>query len=107
TLASLALVSLLAGCATTTPPAAKLTPQEELEPEVVPAPTLLIEYPPIELVEPATQPNPAAPARSPAPDTVAMAAPAPAAPQHPPTAEPSTDDQQLIALLGDLQRYGN
>ena len=29
-----------------------LTPLEELEPEVVPAPTMLVEYPPIEAVEP-------------------------------------------------------
>jgi hypothetical protein len=61
TLALLALASWLAGCATTAPPAVKLTPLEELEPEVVPAPTLLIEYPPIELVEPPSLSNPAAP----------------------------------------------
>ena len=58
-LAVLALAAWLAGCATPTQPTVLLTPQEEFEPELVPAPTLLVEYPPIELVEPPSLPAPA------------------------------------------------
>jgi hypothetical protein len=50
--AALALACWLAGCAAPTRPLVALTPQEEFEPEVVPAPTMLVEYPPIESVEP-------------------------------------------------------
>ena len=107
TWAALLLVTWLAGCATPTRPLVTLTPQEEFEPEVVPAPTMLVEYPPIETVEPlpiAPVPEAAAPS-VPGTNTVALAAPSAAPPAAAP--EPNTDDQQLIVLLGDLQRYGN
>src|SRR4029079_12666656 len=61
-LALACLATWLAGCATTTRPQVNLTPLEELEPEVVPAPTMLVEYPPIEAVE--SQPSPSAAATS-------------------------------------------
>ena len=104
---ALLLASWLAGCATPTRPLVTLTPQEEFEPEVVPAPTMLVEYPPIESVEPLPIATPPAAAPSNVPDNnaVALAAPSAAPPAAAP--EPNTDDQQLIALLGDLQRYGN
>src|SRR6185503_3055213 len=107
----LALVcAWLAGCAT--PSAPPLTPEEEYEPERVQVPTPLIEYPPIEPVElPLTQPPadpPPAPAPSavPGPNTLALAPPSIVA--VPPAAlrEPSAEDQELIVLLADLQRYG-
>ena len=62
--AALALAALLAGCATAPP--VLLTPEEQYEPELVTVPpmTPLVEYPPIEPVEPpmqsATQTTPAA-----------------------------------------------
>ena len=105
--AAFLVASWLAGCAAPTRPLVTLTPQEEFEPEVVPAPTMLVEYPPIETVEPlpmATLPEAAATA-VPDKNTLALAAPALAPPVAAP--EPNSDDQQLIALLGDLQRYGN
>ena len=108
----LALVcAWLAGCAT--PPAPQLTVEEEYEPERVQVPTPLVEYPPIEPVElpitrasPAdTAPNPA-PSVAPGPNTLALAPPSIVA--VPPAAirEPSAEDQELIMLLADLQRYG-
>ena len=74
---ALLLASLLAGCATPTRPPVVLTPQEEFEPEVVPAPTMLVEYPPIESVEPPpiAAPPVAAPAAAPGTNSVALAAP--------------------------------
>ena len=110
-LALLALASWLAGCATSLPPTVTLTPQEQYEPEEVSAPTMLVEYPPIEAVEPPPLTSPAAPSPSAAPgsDAVALAAPSASPGVPPPTLVPesNTDDQQLIALLGDLQRFGN
>jgi len=118
-LAGAALALLLAGCAAAPP--VVLTPEEQYEPELVTVPpvTPLIEYPPIEPVEPplpepvpAPAPAPAAspiprpppePLREPPPEVapaiVPNAVPAPAA-----AAEP-TEDQQLLSLLSDLQRY--
>jgi hypothetical protein len=101
----------VAGCAS--PPAVVLTPEEQYEPELVTIPpaTPPDDAVPIEPVEPPlpapdppqTTPSPpppvvTEPSREP-PASVAMIAPAPA------TGEPS-EDQQMLALLADLQRYG-
>ena len=112
-----ALIALLvAGCATR--PAVELTPQEQYEPElvVIPPMTPAADPPPIEPVEPprAVAPQPAdssperaRPAATPSalvqepPANVAILTPSPSVPAEP------TDDQQLLALLADLQRYGN
>jgi hypothetical protein len=100
----------LAGCATPPPP--QLTVEEEYEPERVQVPTPLIEYPPIEPVEmPITQPLPVdpAPVRSavvPGPNTLALVPPSIVAVPPAVVREPSAEDQELILLLADLQRYG-
>lgn len=118
--AALAGAVLLASCAA--PPAA-VVPRAEPAPEVVkPLPPPMIEYPPIEPVEPTAEP-PAAPPAAPSPGTTAGLAPAPVAvtgepaPAPPlPTTEPAatpapspplepTEDQQFVGLLSDLQRY--
>jgi len=103
----------IAGCATG--PGVELTPQEQYEPEsvVVPPMTPAADPPPIEPVEPAVQPQsqtppqpipaPPEPVREAPPTNVAVLTPPPAQPSTP--VEP-TEDQQLIALLADLQRYG-
>jgi len=102
----------MAGCATK--PTVVLTPQEQYEPESV---TILpmtpaAETPPIDPVEPPPPPAspperptsqplavPPEPLREPPTNVAAFAAP-PAPPAEP------TEDQQLLALLADLQRYG-
>ncbi len=90
---AIVLGTWLAGCASIPPPI--ISPQEEYEPELVQVPTPLVEYPPIEPVEPpevmlapapAAEPSPApattttittsaVPAAPAAPETVASAAP--------------------------------
>ncbi len=99
----------LAGCAALPPPVL-ITPEEEYEPERVQVPTPLIEYPPIEPVEPPlAQPapaEPALPAVAPPPSIVATVPPALVAVPPAATREPSPDDLELAALLADLQRYG-
>ena len=108
---ALAMALCVAGCAS--PPAVVLTPEEQYEPELVTIPpaTPPDDPVPIEPVEPPlpapdppqTTPSPpppvvTEPSREP-PAAVAMITPAPAA------GEPS-EDQQMLALLADLQRYG-
>lgn len=109
-MAAVALAAI-AGCASLPPPVI-ITPEEEYEPERVQVPTPLIEYPPIEPVEPpfttSATPAPAPetpPASTAPPATVAMVAPAlvPA----PSPRETVVEDTELILLLADLQRYGN
>jgi hypothetical protein len=109
-LAALALA--LGGCASVPTP---VMPADEYDPEIYEpqAPTPLVESPPIEPVEP-----PAASATAPSPPVVASSTPAGASPPPatapaptiviaPPPATPEpTEDQQLIALLADLQRLG-
>ncbi len=92
----------LASC--TTPPVVQ--PDEDDEPLVTPAPaTPMVEYPPIEPVEPPVvaapepAPTPAPPAAQPPP--VATATPTTYAPP-----EVSAETLELLALLSDLQRYG-
>jgi len=99
-----------AGCATK--PTVELTPQEQYEPGavVIPPMTPPLETPAIDPVEPPTaapsseSPPPQPPAVSSAPvreppTNVAVLTPPPSTPVEP------TEDQQLIALLADLQRY--
>jgi len=111
-LAAWLAAAVLAGCAAVPPPV-PITVEEEYEPERVQVQTPLVEYPPIEPVEPpmpATQPldapEPAPAAPEPGPATVAMAPPPAAA--APPAAARATppEDVELIVLLADLQRYG-
>ena len=117
--AAIACALLVAGCATP-PPAVVLTPQEQYEPESVTVPlrTPMIESPPIEPVEPplpviARPLPPPVPApsvlaetlRQP-PTSVATIVPTPAPAFLPATPTEPTDDQQMLGLLADLQRYG-
>lgn len=97
-------LALLAGCATPPP----IVPDEDDEPTLTPAPsTPMVEYPPIEPVEPpipTPEPTPSPPASTPAPPT---AEPAPIA--VPPAIAPPevpAETLELLALLSDLQRYG-
>jgi hypothetical protein len=107
-----ALALCVAGCAS--PTAVELTPEEQYEPELVTIPpaTPPDDTTPIDPVEPplpVAEPPPnassppvpvvAEPPREP-PPSVAMFVPAPAAAGEP------TEDQQMLALLADLQRYG-
>ena len=106
--------AVLGACATPAPPVI-MTPEEEYEPERVQVPTLLVEYPPIEPVEPpmapplAADPPVAAPsAAAPAPGAFTIATAPPSVVAVPPAAvrEVPVEDAELIALLADLQRYG-
>jgi len=97
--------AVLAGCAA---PPMLVQPDEDDEPMVTPTPSPpLIEYPPIEPVEPPVPtPEPAAstPATLPAavePAATAVPVPVIAAPPELPA-----ETQELLALLSDLQRYG-
>jgi hypothetical protein len=106
-------LAVVAGCASLPPPVI-ITPEEEAEPERVQIPTPLVEYPPIEMVEPPlTAPVPTAPVVEAQPPpvppsaTVAMVIPTPAPATAPAAREPVVEDTELIALLADLQRYGN
>jgi uncharacterized membrane protein YgcG len=107
----------LAACATPVPPPVVMTPEEEYEPERVEVPTPLVEYPPVEPVEPpivaapaAADPPPAAPSppppTAPGSETVAMVPPSIVATPPAAVAPQVIEDQELIALLADLTRYG-
>jgi hypothetical protein len=104
-----ALASMLGGCASVPTP---VMPADEYDPEIYEAPAQapLVESPPVEPVE-SVEPPAAAPAPSiaMAPSTATPpAAPAPTIVIAPPPAssEP-TEDQQMLTLLADLQRYGS
>ena len=116
----LALAALLLAACATPPPASEtypLTPEEQYEPERIEVPTPLVEYPPIEPVEPplaaapAADPPPAvtaAPAAAPVPPTtVAMAGPSVLTAPPAASAPQVVEDLELIALLSDLTRYGS
>ena len=91
----------LAGCATPPP----TLPDVDEEPvTVAPPSTPMVEYPPIEPVEPPA-PTAEPPAAVPEPALPPTAAPVPA-PVPSALPEPPTDEQQMLALLADLQRYG-
>jgi len=95
----------IAGCAT--PPTPAMPAEDEPDPDTYVAPqfTPLVESPPVEPVEPplpiiaAPAPPPTAPAEAAAPPIVAPPATVAMA------TEPG-EDQQLLALLSDLQRFG-
>lgn len=106
-LTSTAMLLALAGCAVSPTPVT--LPDDEYDPEsALPPATPMIESPPLEPIEPPL------PAKPPAPSDVAPAAASPSATQLPPqpaaqaplaVSEP-TEDQQMLTLLADLQRFG-
>jgi hypothetical protein len=104
-LAAAAVACAIAGCAT--PPTAVMPAEDEPDPDtyVTPQFTPLVESPPVEPVEPplpvVAAPPPTAPAEPVAPPIVEP----PATVATPTLTEPS-EDQQLLALLFDLQRFG-
>ena len=107
--ALLACATAFAGCASLPTP---VMPADENDPETfaAPEPTPMIESPPIEAIEPALPPPPSVPASNPPTDrTAARPSASPPviimAPSTP--SEPPTEDQQMLALLSDLQRYGS
>jgi hypothetical protein len=98
------LAMAIAGCASLPTP---VMPADENDPETFETPSApMVESPPIEPVEPPL-PNPPAPAE--VADVSAQSAAAPPATVVTPAATPElpTEDQQMLTLLGDLQRYGS
>ncbi|HET9763732.1 MAG TPA: hypothetical protein VFR50_09465 [Casimicrobiaceae bacterium] len=109
--ALVALTVLLASCANLPTP---VMPADEYDPEIyepAPAPsTPLVESPPVEPVEPLALAPPPQPSPAPAPSAPAASPPSSAAPTiviAPAPATEPTDDQQMLTLLADLQRYNN
>jgi hypothetical protein len=114
---AMAVCAWLAACATVPAPDPPLTLEEQYEPESAVVPSPLVEYPPIEPVEPPViaapaptpAPAPSEPPRtytatpSPPPEVVALAPPSVAAITPAPQL---IEDVELVALLADLQRYG-
>lgn len=101
-----AAVVAIAGCATPITPV--MPAEEEYDPDayVTPSFTPLVESPPVEPVEPPLPAHSApAPSSNPSPEPVAASTAVPPAAVPPPAAEPG-EDQQLLALLADLQRFG-
>jgi hypothetical protein len=93
------LALALGGCASVPTP---VMPADEYDPEIYEprAQTPLVESPPVEPVEPPVGPAAAssAPAAASGAQTIVIA--------PPPAMAETTEDQQLIALLADLQRFG-
>lgn len=110
--AAAAVACAIAGCAT---PPTPVMPAADDDPDVYVTPPLtpLVESPPVEPVEPslpvisAAAPPPPASASDPVAPPVVAASPSVVTPATttPAPAEPS-EDQQLLALLADLQRFG-
>jgi hypothetical protein len=109
--AALALGLALGGCAS--PPTPIMPADDDYDPEsyVTPRSTPLVESPPIEPIEPplpavpvviAPPPATASPNSNPAPAQAQSPAPAPAALT---LSVEATEDQQMILLLADLQRF--
>ena len=98
----LALVALLGGCASLPTP---VMPADEYDPETysIPDPAPMAELPPIEPIDPPPKAPPAEPL---APATQSPAPAASAPPVIVVTPAPPTEDEQMIALLADLQRFG-
>ncbi len=97
----------MAGCETAPTPVTPVDQPYEVDPDayVPPQFTPLVESPPVEPVEPpivVPTPPPSAPPVESTPPVVIVA---PATPAVVPPAEP-TEDQQLLTLLADLQRFG-
>ena len=105
-LVAAALALAIAGCAT--PPTPVMPADEDYDPDAYVTPPLspLIESPPVEPVEPPL-PAPTTPAPDPAtpPTLQPSVAPPPVVVAAPPQTEP-TEDEQLLSLLADLQRFG-
>ena len=107
---ALVLAIVLGGCESLPKPVMPADPATfDLDVDTPPASAPMIESPPVEPVEPPLSNPPAAAPTTPS-ATQASAPQASAPPQvivvtAPPPAE-ATEDQQMIALLADLQRYG-
>ena len=112
------LVLALAGCSSVPAPVMPSIDEgvygSDADIDVLPKPTPMIESPPIEPVEPPL-PSPSPPAATPNAAQAAtppQGSPAPAAPAvvaaPPPATETTepTEDQQMLTLLADLQRFG-
>jgi len=87
-------------------------PADDYDTEVDATPAPVLESPPVDSLEPVEPPlpNPPAATSSAPPPSTAMpsAAPAPVIVVPPPAApEVPTEDQQMISLLADLQRFGS
>ena len=106
--ALLACAMAFAGCASLPKP---VMPADENDPETFAAPerTPMIESPPIEAIEPALPPPTVPASNPPTEETATQPSASPPviimAPSTP--SEPPTEDQQMLALLSDLQRYGS
>ena len=108
---ALVLAIVLGGCESLPKPVMPADPATfDLDVDTPPASTPMIESPPVEPVEPPLPNPPLAPASA-TPSAPEATAPQASAPPQvivvtaPPPAE-ATEDQQMIALLADLQRYG-
>ena len=109
--AALAFAVALAGCASLPTP---VMPADENDPSIFAPDPLPIESPPLEPVEPPLPAPLGTPAKTPDPSPLAQAAssppqsatPAPVIVVAPPPAPP-TEDEQMIGLLADLQRFGS
>jgi hypothetical protein len=107
-LAALALAALLAGCTSIPKP---VMPADENDPSSYELPyEPMVESPPIEPVEPplSAPATPSPPPAQPTPTTQSPPPPAEPAPVivvAPPPAQVPPEDQQMIALLADLQRF--
>ena len=114
-LALAGFVLALAGCSSVPAPVMPSIDEgvygSDADIDVLPKPAPMVESPPIEPVEPPL-PAPAPPAATPnatQPAAPAQGSPASAAPAvvvAPPPATEPTEDQQMLALLADLQRFG-
>lgn len=105
-LAAMTLALALAACSTLPAP---VMPADDYDTEVDATPAPMLESPPVEPVEPPLPNPPAATSSAPPPSTaMPSAAPAPVIVVPPPAApEIPTEDQQMISLLADLQRFGS
>jgi len=109
-LAALALAALLAGCTSLPKP---VMPADENDPSSYELPYQpMVESPPIEPVEPPlttpatpSPPSPAQPAQSTTQPPAQPSEPPPVIVVAPPPAQLPPEDQQMIALLADLQRF--
>ena len=108
---ALVLAIVLGGCESLPKPVMPADPATfDLDVDTPPASAPMIESPPVEPVEPPLPNPPPAPASA-TPSAPEATAPQASAPPQvivvtaPPPAE-ATEDQQMIALLADLQRYG-
>lgn len=104
----LAFAVMLAGCESLPKP---VMPADENDPSTyeIPYSAPMVESPPVEPVEPplpAPAPAPVTPAASPSTPPPAQADGPPVVVVAPPPAQVPSDDQQMITLLADLQRYG-